>query len=107
MFEGTRKYGARWAAGALPTFHSMGVLVQLIAPLVSALPVGLYGPKYPAPPVVPNPQNVLDMTRRTGSDTIMTVPAFVEVGLGMLLCATFYSFEFRRSGPNQKRTSHS
>ena len=69
----------RWAAMALPTFHSMGILTQLMAPLISAEPVGVYGPRAPAPPVVPNPQNLLDAIRLCGCNGVMIVPSFVEV----------------------------
>lgn len=64
---------------ALPTFHSMGILTQVMAPLVSGQPVAVYEPKYPAPPVIPNPQNLLDATRICGCNAVMTVPSFIEV----------------------------
>ncbi|KAF7798255.1 hypothetical protein EIP86_009472 [Pleurotus ostreatoroseus] len=79
LFTGSRDHCVRWAAMALPTFHSMGILTQLMAPLVSGQPVGVYEPKYPGPPVVPNPQNLLNATRICGCNAVMTVPSFIEV----------------------------
>ncbi|KAJ3557049.1 hypothetical protein NM688_g1689 [Phlebia brevispora] len=79
MFVDGRRYRASWGSMALPTFHSMGILTQLMAPLIAGEPVGLYEPKSPAPPVVPSPQNLLDALRITGCNAVMTVPSFVEI----------------------------
>ncbi len=79
MFTGSRDHRIKWAAMALPTFHSMGVLAQLMAPLISGQTVGLYEPKSPGPPVVPNPKNVLDVARLANCNAIISVPSFIEV----------------------------
>ena len=64
---------------AVPTFHTMGVYMQLYAPLNSGLPVGLYACKYPAAPVVPSPANLIEASKAVGCTGIPVVPAFVEV----------------------------
>ncbi|TCD64926.1 putative PKS/NRPS-like protein biosynthetic cluster [Steccherinum ochraceum] len=57
----------------------MGIFMQLYAPLVSGQYVGLYAPQWPAPPVVPNPQNIIDSSKATECDGVMVVPSIVEV----------------------------
>lgn len=74
-----RRRGVHWAAMALPTFHTMGIFMQLYAPLVSGRYVGLYAPQWPAPPVVPNPQNILETSKATECNGMMVVPSIVEV----------------------------
>lgn len=75
----TREHSIRWASAALPSFHTLAVFMQLYAPLASGEFVGLYTPQAPAPPVVPTPQNVLDVARITQSTGILSIPAFIEV----------------------------
>ncbi|EKM50221.1 uncharacterized protein PHACADRAFT_153694 [Phanerochaete carnosa HHB-10118-sp] len=70
--------GVVWGAMALPTFHAMGIYIQLYAPLVSALPVCLFAPRAPASPVVPTPRNTLDAAVAARCTGIPTVPAFVD-----------------------------
>ncbi|GBE84591.1 acetyl-CoA synthetase-like protein [Sparassis crispa] len=76
----TRARGLRWASPALPPFHTMGVCMQLYAPLASGQPVALYTPRshLNLPPPVPTTQNVLDVVRRTKSSSIVPVPSFLE-----------------------------
>ncbi|GJE90357.1 acetyl-CoA synthetase-like protein [Phanerochaete sordida] len=71
-------HGVTWGAMALPSFHAMGIYIQLYSPLVSGLPVGLFAPKAPASPVVPTPRNTLEAAIAAGCTGIPTVPTFVE-----------------------------
>lgn len=57
----------------------MGFALQVIFPIRTGQPIGLFDPQYPVPPTVPNPQNVIEATRTTGCDAILAVPTFVEV----------------------------
>ncbi|KAH8102700.1 hypothetical protein BXZ70DRAFT_929500 [Cristinia sonorae] len=75
----SRGLNLRWASAVLPTFHTMGIMMQLYAPLASAEFVGLYAPQAPAPPVVPSPQNVLETARMTGCNAIPIVPSLIEI----------------------------
>jgi hypothetical protein len=48
-------------------------------PLVSGVPVGLYAPKAPNPPVIPNPNNLIDGCKAVGCTGISAVSSFIEV----------------------------
>lgn len=71
--------GVRWAAMGLPTFHAIGFFTQLLGPFASGQPTALFRPRFPAPPVVPTPQNVLEGSKLAGCTAMPSVPAFVEV----------------------------
>jgi hypothetical protein len=75
----------QWASQALPTFHAMGFYWQIIMPLASGIPAGLYAPQYPEPPVVPTADNVLEASRITGCNAIPAVPSHVEVSCPVLV----------------------
>lgn len=66
---------------AQPTFHTIGIYMQLYLPLVTSHPIALYPPMYPSPPVVPTPANVLEVCKAVGANAIPTVPTFVEVSI--------------------------
>ncbi|EPQ57812.1 acetyl-CoA synthetase-like protein [Gloeophyllum trabeum ATCC 11539] len=68
-----------WGSMMLPSFHTLGIYMQLYAPLVSGEAVVTFPPKAPAPPVMPNPQNTLEHCRRGGATAVVVVPAFLEV----------------------------
>ncbi len=68
-----------WNAAMLPTFHTMAFLNQLLPPLANGTPCALFTPQAPKPPIVPTPQNVLEVTKVTGSDAFLLIPAFLEV----------------------------
>lgn len=63
----------------LPSFHTMGIFVQILYPLSAGHFVGLYTPQEPALPIVPNPSNMLQMLQVTGCTTTVVVPVIVEV----------------------------
>ncbi|TCD64925.1 putative NRPS-like protein biosynthetic cluster [Steccherinum ochraceum] len=67
-----------WGGTSLPTFHTMGIYIQFYAPLTSGEFIGLFTPQYPAPPVVPNPQNTLATTKLVGCNGIVIMPSYVE-----------------------------
>lgn len=85
---GARFHGRQYGGHALPSFHTMGIAVQLLAPLASGLPGSLFPPRavQGAPPVVPTPQNTIGTARKTGCNTIVIVPAFLEVRVALLVC---------------------
>ena len=62
----------------LPTFHMMGLVCQMMQPLVMGKAVVVFAPQDPEPPVVPNPQNVFELSRLTRCNGILTTPSFVE-----------------------------
>ncbi|KAF7789152.1 hypothetical protein EIP86_000089 [Pleurotus ostreatoroseus] len=51
----------------------------LYAPLVTGFPIGLYTPQAPLSPVVPTPENVLEVSKKLGCNAIPAVPAFLEI----------------------------
>ncbi|TCD65529.1 putative PKS/NRPS-like protein biosynthetic cluster [Steccherinum ochraceum] len=57
----------------------MAIFMQLYAPLVTGDFVGLYPPQEPEPPIIPNPQNLIEGSKATGCNGIVTVPSFIEV----------------------------
>lgn len=59
----------------------MGVCLQILDPLATGQPVGIFTPQEPMPPVIATADKVLDMCRVTNSNGIPTVPTFVEVSL--------------------------
>ncbi|KZT70000.1 acetyl-CoA synthetase-like protein [Daedalea quercina L-15889] len=71
-----RAHRLRWGGAALPAFHTMGIAVQLLAPLVSGCPTSLFPPR--APPVLPTPESTIENARRTRCNAVMSVPAFLE-----------------------------
>ncbi|KAI0079020.1 acetyl-CoA synthetase-like protein, partial [Panus rudis PR-1116 ss-1] len=79
VMDETIKHRIRWAAMTLPTFHTMGFYLQVFTPMVSGVPVAIYTPQAPAPPVIPTPQNVFDVAKLTGCTGIPVVPSYLEV----------------------------
>ena len=67
----------RWAAMVLPPFHAMGILWLLTVPLIHGDAVALFTPQAPNPPLVPNPENVLEASRVTQCDGLVTVPSML------------------------------
>lgn len=67
----------------LPTFHMMGVSWQVCSPLYSVSPIAVHAPQFPESPVVPHPQNVLEVAKLTECTGIITIPSFVEVRVSM------------------------
>ncbi|KAH8078746.1 hypothetical protein BXZ70DRAFT_658621 [Cristinia sonorae] len=68
-----------WACMALPTFHAIGVVGQVVLPLASGIPIAIFTPQAPAPPILPNPKNMLEVARVTGCDAMAAVPIFIEM----------------------------
>ena len=69
----------RYAAMGLPTFHAMGLLLQVTYPLSVGREVVVYAPQYPAPPVVPHPQNVYEVSKLADCTAMLALPSYVEV----------------------------
>ncbi|KAI0081390.1 acetyl-CoA synthetase-like protein [Panus rudis PR-1116 ss-1] len=69
--------GWRWGSMMLPSFHTMGIYMQLLVSVAGAN-VALFTPQEPAPPVMPSPQSTLEVAIATKCKAICTVPAFLE-----------------------------
>ncbi|EPQ57834.1 acetyl-CoA synthetase-like protein [Gloeophyllum trabeum ATCC 11539] len=67
-----------WGAMMAPTFHTFGLYMQVYNNLVTGFSTAVFPPKYPAPPVIPTPENTLAALKATGSNTAIAVPSFFE-----------------------------
>lgn len=81
-----REHKLRRATPSLPTFHTMAILMQLYSPLVSGQYNGMYAPQHPAPPVVPSPQNIIEIAKLTKCNMIPMVPSIIEVSFSYRTC---------------------
>ena len=72
----------------LPTFHGMGLLLQLAFPLAFCKEVAVYTPQDPAPPVIPHAQNVYEVSKMMGCNAVFALPSYVEVCLGLYMSVT-------------------
>lgn len=96
-----RGLGIGQGGAMLPTFHTMGIFIQLYGPLATSEFVALYTPHEPAPPAVPNPQNLLEAIKVTGAMSAAVVPAFLEVG-NLIFEGRFKLTAVGRLGRNHK-----
>ncbi|KAK0478796.1 putative aminoadipate reductase [Armillaria novae-zelandiae] len=66
----------------LPSFHTLGIYFQILTPLVGLRTVAVYPPlcKTPASqPFTPSPGSVLEHITRTQSNSVVAIPAIIEV----------------------------
>lgn len=76
---GAHRSAVRFGAMGLPTFHGMGILLQLCFPLCTAQDVVVFAPQYPAPPVIPHHRNIYEACSSSGCDALIALPSYVEV----------------------------
>ena len=74
----------RFGAMGLPTFHTIGLLLQLTYPLSTGREVIVNTPQWPAPPVVAHPQNVYEVAKLAKCTALFALPSFLQV---RLLCS--------------------
>ncbi|KAG0703313.1 putative aminoadipate reductase [Suillus ampliporus] len=71
----------RIGTASLPSFHILGIYLQLIIPIASLSSVSIYPPTSfldpSAAPVIPNSQNILDSVLKTNSNALAVVPTFL------------------------------
>ncbi|KAG2369146.1 hypothetical protein BDR07DRAFT_1477459 [Suillus spraguei] len=71
----------RVGTASLPSFHTLGIYLQLLVPIATLSSVSIYPPTSLfdplATPVVPNSQNILDSVLKTKSNALVVVPAFL------------------------------
>ncbi|KAH7882112.1 putative aminoadipate reductase [Phlebopus sp. FC_14] len=72
----------RVCVAALPSFHTLGVYVQLLLPIASLKPVSVYAPTSyhdsTAAPIIPNAANTLESVQLTKANVLVVVPTFLE-----------------------------
>jgi len=67
---------------ALPAFHTLGVISHLLHSTYALSPIALYPPAAFTPsqlPPMPTPDNILDHLRRNKSETLITIPALLQI----------------------------
>ncbi|RDB20739.1 Non-canonical non-ribosomal peptide synthetase FUB8 [Hypsizygus marmoreus] len=72
----------RIAGMPLPSFHTLGIYAQVLYTLVGMSSVGVYPPLVTSKellPMMPTPDNILDHTRRTKSNAMITIPALLQI----------------------------
>ncbi|KAG6888349.1 hypothetical protein C0995_009042 [Termitomyces sp. Mi166 len=72
----------RIAGMMLPSFHTLGIYVQVFYTLFGLNSVGVYPPQVTSremTPMLPTPENILDHTRRTKSNSMITIPTLLQV----------------------------
>lgn len=79
---------------APPTFHAMGIVLQLFEPLAASQTVALFTPQAPAPPTIPSAQNVIDVARATGCKILVCAPTFLEVRFGLSFTVEYEIFKY-------------
>jgi len=65
----------------LPSFHTLGVMIQIMSALRGCTTVAIFPPVTKKPdllPIMPTPENILDHTQRTKSNGIITTPSIVQ-----------------------------
>ncbi|CAL1703601.1 unnamed protein product [Somion occarium] len=62
-----------------PTFHTTGLYMQVLPPIVNGDPIATFTPQGPSPPVMPNPRNTLEAAKLTRCNGVAAIPAFLEV----------------------------
>lgn len=67
---------------ALPAFHTLGVISQLLHSAYALSPTLLYPPTALSPtslPVMPTPDNIIDHMKRTKAEALITIPALLQI----------------------------
>ncbi|KIP12187.1 hypothetical protein PHLGIDRAFT_62555 [Phlebiopsis gigantea 11061_1 CR5-6] len=78
LLQNLRQSDTRFGAVGLPTFHSMGLVLQIFYPLCTSRPVAVFTPQYPAPPLTPNAKAVIEACKLTGCQGLVAPPSFIE-----------------------------
>ncbi|EKM50011.1 uncharacterized protein PHACADRAFT_130503 [Phanerochaete carnosa HHB-10118-sp] len=73
--------GVRYGTMGLASFHTLGIMLQLIHPLATGAEVVVYTPQYPEPPVVAHPQNAYEVAKLAKCNALAVSPSFIEAWL--------------------------
>ncbi|EKM59937.1 uncharacterized protein PHACADRAFT_206156 [Phanerochaete carnosa HHB-10118-sp] len=85
--------GVRYGTMGLASFHSLGIVLQLIHPLATGAEVVVYTPQYPAPPVVAHPQNAYEVAKLAKCNALTVPPSFIDTKPSPLSKAWLHSQE--------------
>ncbi|KAG5652631.1 putative NRPS-like protein biosynthetic cluster [Sphagnurus paluster] len=67
---------------ALPSFHTLGIFMQLLNPLYGIMSVTVYPPTATSPsllPVIPSPENIIEHARLTHTTVLVIIPYLLLV----------------------------
>ncbi|KAL4260475.1 Adenylate-forming Reductase [Pleurotus pulmonarius] len=67
---------------ALPSFHTLGVYMQLLVPIFAGVPACVYTPTMTSAfdmPVMPTPDNILEHARRVQCNILITLPTLLQI----------------------------
>ncbi|KAJ3503559.1 hypothetical protein NLJ89_g8377 [Agrocybe chaxingu] len=76
------KVQLRQAGMPLPAFHTLGIITHLLCGFYGMVPIGLYPPIATTPqaqPMMPTPQNILEHTARTKCNSMIIIPALLQI----------------------------
>ena len=62
----------------LPTFHSMGLALQIFIPLFTKATLAMFAPAFPLLPPIPSPPAMLKAMKSTKTTICLVVPVFIE-----------------------------
>ncbi|KAF9067908.1 hypothetical protein BDP27DRAFT_1327979 [Rhodocollybia butyracea] len=77
-----RRHKLRVGSFGLPSFHALGILIQVFMPVFASTPVGVYPPVVTgaeALPVTPTPDNIIDHLKRTSCTASYTIPSMIQI----------------------------
>jgi acyl-CoA synthetase (AMP-forming)/AMP-acid ligase II len=73
----------RTAVMHLPSFHTLGIIFQLYAPLASVSSISVYPPTsftdHTKAPVLPTSDNIVEHSKNTQANAAIVVPTFIEI----------------------------
>ncbi|KAJ3731317.1 putative aminoadipate reductase [Lentinula guzmanii] len=77
-----RKYNLRAGTMSLPSFHAMGVFIQLFVPIYAGITVAVYPPlvtRNNLLPLAATPDNIIEHLRRTQCSTCIAIPTMLQI----------------------------
>ncbi|KAJ3983514.1 putative aminoadipate reductase [Lentinula detonsa] len=77
-----RKHNLRAGTMSLPSFHAMGVFIQLLVPIYAGITVAVYPPLVTRKDLLPlaaTPDNIIEHLRRTRCSTCIAIPTMLQI----------------------------
>ncbi|KAJ3994751.1 putative aminoadipate reductase [Lentinula boryana] len=77
-----RKHNLRAGTMSLPSFHAMGVFIQLLVPMYAGITVAVYPPLVTRKDLLPlaaTPDNIIEHLRRTQCSTCIAIPTMLQI----------------------------
>ncbi|KAF9058549.1 putative aminoadipate reductase [Rhodocollybia butyracea] len=87
-----RSHKLRVGSFGLPSFHALGILIQIFVPTYASTPVGVYPPvvsSAEALPITPTPDNIIEHLKRTSCTASFAIPSMVQIWANLLQVVLF------------------